>query len=172
MSDSTDKKYGTRTRTNMRSRKQKSYLPPKLHIQLTINSKRSKVLQANMMLQTMGNTHLNLRDIARIHATIHCGPSQHNNVMRNPLITTILTQYHMSKGLKFFGEPGVESVLKDLKQLHDRMVMDPKMPTKWQRVKKGSTPISNVFEAKEMRKNKVKGMCRWQKTAWIPHQGQ
>ena len=42
-----------------------------------------------------------------------------------PLITTITTQYHMSKRLKVFGEPGVAAVLKELKQLHDRMVMYP-----------------------------------------------
>ena len=32
----------------------------------------------------------------------------------------------MSKVLKAFGEPGVVSVLKELKQLHDRVFMDPK----------------------------------------------
>ena len=32
----------------------------------------------------------------------------------------------MSKVIKAFGEPGVVSVLKELKQLHDRMFMDPK----------------------------------------------
>ena len=74
----------------------------------------------------MGNTHLNLREYAQIHATIHCGPSQHDNMMRNPLITKILTQYHMYKGLKVFGELGVTAFLKELKQLHDNMVMDPK----------------------------------------------
>ena len=130
MSDTMDKQYGAQTRTNMRDRKQKSDLPPKLHIHLPINSKRSKVLHANEMVQTMGNTHLDLRDYAWIHATIHCGPNQNNSVMRNPLITTILTQYHVSKVLKVFGEPGVAAVLKELKKLHDRMVMDPKTPTK------------------------------------------
>ena len=82
------------------------------------------------MVQYMANTHLDLRDYAQIHATIHCGPSQHDNVMRNPLITTIITQYHVSKQLKVFGEPGVAAFLKELKQLHERMVMDPKTPTK------------------------------------------
>ena len=114
----------------------------------------------------LGNTHLNLRYYTRIHATMHCGPNQYDNVMRNPLITTILTQYHMSKGIKVFGEPGVAAVLKDLKQLHDRMVMDPKNADKMiTRLKNCSAPIFNVFEAKEMRKNKGKGVCRWQKTA-------
>ena len=46
--------------------------------------------------------------------------------MRNPLVTNILTQYHVSKGLKVFGEPGVSTVLKEIKQLHGRMTMDPK----------------------------------------------
>ena len=88
------------------------------------------------MVQTMGNTHLDLRDYARIHTTIHCGKNQHNNVMRNLLITMILTQYHVSKGLKVFGEPRVSAVLKELKQLHDRMVMDPKNADKMTTSKK------------------------------------
>ena len=78
------------------------------------------------MVQTMGNTHLDLRDYARLHGTIHCRPNQHDNVMHNPMVTTIPTQYHVSKGLKVLGDPGVDSVLKELKQLHNRMVMDPK----------------------------------------------
>ena len=46
--------------------------------------------------------------------------------MSDPLVTTILTQYHMSKGLKVFGEPGLAAFLKELKKLHNRMVTDPK----------------------------------------------
>ena len=82
------------------------------------------------MVQTMGKTHLDFRDYARIHKTIHCGPNQHDNVMHNPLITTILTQYHVSKGLKVFGDTGVIAVLKELKNRHDRMVMHPKNANK------------------------------------------
>ena len=110
----------------MRARKQKSDLPPKLRIHPKINSKQPKFLHANAIVQTMGNTHLNLRDYARLHLTIHYGPNQHDNVMSNPMVTTILTQYHVSKGLTLFGEPRVAAVLKELKQLHDRMVMEPK----------------------------------------------
>ena len=126
MSDTMDKQYGARRRTNMRARKRKNYLPPKVCIHPTINSKRPKIMHANAMVQTMGNTHLYLRDYARIHATIHCGPNQNDNVMCNPLVTTIITQYHVSKVLKVFGESGVAVVLKELKQLHDRMVMEQK----------------------------------------------
>ena len=99
----------------MQDRKLKSDLPPKLDIHPEINSKRSKILHANIMVQTMGNTHLDLRYYTRLHAKIHCGPNQHHNVMRNPLVTTILTQYHVSKGLKVFGGPDVSVVLKDIK---------------------------------------------------------
>ena len=126
MSKTMDKLYGARTQMNIRAKKRKIDLPPKLRIHPTINSKQSKVLHANAMVQTMGNTHLDLRNYARIYATIHCGQSQHDNVMHNPLITTILAQYHVSKGLNFFGGTGVAAVLKELNQLHNRMVMDPK----------------------------------------------
>ena len=90
MSDTMDKQYSTRTRTNMRTRKRKSDHTPKLRIHPTINSKGSKVLHANAMVQTMGNTHIDLRDYAQIHATIHCRPNQHNNMMCNPIITQYL----------------------------------------------------------------------------------
>ena len=125
-----DKQYGARTRTNMRARKQKSDLPPKLRIHPKINSKQPKFLHANAIVQTMGNTHLNPRDYACMYSKIHCRPNRQDNMMRNPLVKTILTQYHVSKVLKVFGEPGVAAVLKELKKLHDRMVMDPKTPTK------------------------------------------
>ena len=130
MSDTMDKQYGSQKQTDIRAKIRKSDLPPKLRIHPTINSKRPKILHANAMVKTMGNTYLDLRDYARIHATIHCGPNQHDNVMHNLLITMILTQYHVSKGLKVFGEPGVVTVLKELNQLHNRMVMDKKTPTK------------------------------------------
>ena len=42
----------------------------------------------------------------------------------------------MSKGLKVFGEPGVSTVLKELKQLHYRMVMDPENTDKMTTSKK------------------------------------
>ena len=131
-----DRQYDAQTGTNMPYRKRKSDFPPKLRIHTKINSKHPKILHANAMVQTMGNTHLDLRDHAWIHTTIHCGPNQHDNVIRNPLITMILAQYHVPKGLKIFGDPGVAFVLKELKQLHDRMVMDPKNADKMTTSKK------------------------------------
>ena len=41
---------------------------------------------------------------------------------------TVMTQYSMKKGIKEFGEAGVDAVLKELKQLHDRKVLEPRQP--------------------------------------------
>ena len=105
---------------------EKNDLPPKLRIHLTINSKWSKILHANTMVQTIGNTNIYLRDYTHLHATINCRSNQHENMMRNPLVTKILTYYHVSKGLKVFGDPVVAAILKELKQIHERMIMDQK----------------------------------------------
>ena len=127
-----------------------------MRIHPTINSKWSKVLHTNAMVQTIGNTHLDLGDYVRIHANVHCGPSQHENVMRNPLITTILTQYHISKRLNVFGKPGGSAILKDLKQLHVRMVMYPKNANGMTMSKKKAV-LQYLMFLKQKRRGKIKG---------------
>ena len=141
----------------MRARKRKSDLPLKLSMHLTINRKLSRILNANTMVQTMGNTHLYLRDHTRINAKIHCGPNQHDNVMRNLLVTTILTQYHVSKGLTVFGEPGVAAFLKELKQMHNRMVMDKKNADKITTGQKKAAIQYLMFLKKNKSRTKRKG---------------
>ena len=37
------------------------------------------------------------------------------NILKDPLIVTVMTQYHILKGIKLFGDQGVEAVMKDLK---------------------------------------------------------
>ena len=37
-----------------------------------------------------------------------------------------MTQHSMKQGLKLYGEKGVDSVLEELKQLHDRKVIEPR----------------------------------------------
>ena len=117
-----------RSSKNIPARKRQCDLQIKIHIHPTINSevKRSKIHHINTMVKTMDNTRLDLREYARMHATIHCRPNQKQNLMCNPLVTTILSHYHLSKLLKFFSEPGVSVVLKYIKKLHNKMVMDPK----------------------------------------------
>ena len=51
--------------------------------------------------------------------------------MHDPLLVTILTQYHVSKGIKVSGEPGVEAVLKELNHINEIMVMKPKTLKKY-----------------------------------------
>jgi len=40
----------------------------------------------------------------------------------------VMTQYSMKKGIQELGEAGVEAVLKELQQLHDRKVLEPRKP--------------------------------------------
>jgi hypothetical protein len=50
------------------------------------------------------------RDYGHLHATL-----EH----------TVMTQHSMKRGIKEFGEAGVDAVLKELQQLHDRKVLEP-----------------------------------------------
>ena len=142
----------------MRVRKRNFYLPPKLFIHPTINSeaKRSKILHANIMVQTMVNTHLDISDSARLHVTIHCGTNRQDIVMRNPLVTKILTQYYVSKGIKVFGDPSVVAFLKELKQLYRRMDVDPKNSDEMTTCQK-NTALQYLMFLKQKRCVKIKG---------------
>jgi hypothetical protein len=50
------------------------------------------------------------RDYSHLHTTLE---------------STVMTQHSMKKGLKIFGDAGTKAVLKELKQLHDRKVLEP-----------------------------------------------
>ena len=59
---------------------------------------------------------------------------EHNLCVRRPrdyshlhvtLESTVMTQHSMKQGIKLFGDAGIEAVLKELKQLHDRKVLEP-----------------------------------------------
>ena len=50
------------------------------------------------------------RDYDHVHAT---------------LAHTVMTQMSMKKGIKEFGDAGVDAVLVELQQLHDRDVLEP-----------------------------------------------
>ena len=64
------------------------------------------------------------------------GIKDKQNFMTSELATTVLTQYHASKSLKVFGADGINVVFKELKQLHDRLVLDQKDPNDMSRDKK------------------------------------
>ena len=45
--------------------------------------------------------------------------------MHTTLENTVMTQHNMKKGIKLFGDAGIDAVLKELQQLHDRKVLEP-----------------------------------------------
>eukprot|EP00957_Ditylum_brightwellii_P102200 7790610-Ditylum_brightwellii.AAC.1 len=76
--------------------------------------------------------------------------------MTSPTVATLLTQYHVSKGLKVFGQKGADAVLKELKQLHDRLVMDPKQPEQMSREEKKAA-LQYLMFLKQKRCGTIKG---------------
>jgi hypothetical protein len=52
-------------------------------------------------------------------------PKDYNHV-HTQLENIVMTQYSVKKGLKVFGEAGAEAVISEMKQLHDRKVIEPK----------------------------------------------
>ena len=61
------------------------------------------------------------RRVAGVRVPSEVGYDQ-NEVLRH----TVLTQYTLKKGLQVFGPPGVEAVYKELQQLHERGVGEPR----------------------------------------------
>eukprot|EP00957_Ditylum_brightwellii_P072115 5481769-Ditylum_brightwellii.AAC.1 len=76
--------------------------------------------------------------------------------MTCPTITTILTQYHKSRGIKVFGQKGVDAVLTELKQLHEHLVMKPKKAKELTRKEKSAALQYSMF-LKQKRCVKIKG---------------
>ena len=62
-----------------------------------------------------------------MYATIHCthGVQDKYKFMTSKVVTTALTQYHVSKGITLYGQEGIAAGLKELKQLHDMLVIYP-----------------------------------------------
>ena len=67
-----------------------------------------------------------------------------------------LTQYSVKKGLQIFGEAGVEAVLKELKQLHDRTVIEPVNADKLTLEEKQGA-LAYLMFLKEKRTGEIKG---------------
>jgi hypothetical protein len=69
---------------------------------------------------------------------------------------TVMTQYSVKKGLKVFGEAGVEAVLGELQQLHGRKVIEPVAPDSLSlQEKKAALPY--LMFLKEKRTGQIKG---------------
>ena len=81
------------------------------------------------------------RDYSHLHVTLE---------------DTVMTQYSMKKGIKEFGEAGVEAVLKELQQLHDRKVLEPRQPETMTREEKRAALHYLMFLTKK-RCGRIKG---------------
>ena len=115
-----DKNYCTRLRTGLRLCKQVRSTPTKI---TGMNAR-----QVHTELKQMEMKDMDLKDYACLYAKITCslGMSDEQNFMTSDLVTTALTQYHVSKGLNTFWQEGIDADLKEQQQLHNIMVMKPK----------------------------------------------
>jgi hypothetical protein len=81
------------------------------------------------------------RDYGHIHATL-----EH----------TVMTQHSMKRGIKEFGEAGVNAVLKELQQLHDRKVLEPVSSDNITREEKRAS-LQYLMFLKKKRNGTIKG---------------
>jgi Reverse transcriptase (RNA-dependent DNA polymerase)/Zinc knuckle len=90
----------------------------------------------------------------QLHVTVHGPPEQNRNL--HDFENVVLTQYHVNKGLKVFGENGVKAVLAELKQLHDRKVVVPVYETELNEEDKKNA-LEYLMFLKQKRCGKIKG---------------
>ena len=97
-----DDKYGPRQREGLRPRQPHLTIP-------------SKFRDIEHSLAQM-STKMNLKDYVRVDTHLHgdYNIGNHQNTLTHEVDTTILTQYHVSKGLKVYGKPAAIAVLKEL----------------------------------------------------------
>jgi hypothetical protein len=69
---------------------------------------------------------------------------------------TVMTQHTMKKGIKIFGDAGVEAVLKELQQLHDRDVLKPKHADALSHQERRGA-LQYLMFLKQKRSGKIKG---------------
>ncbi len=67
-----------------------------------------------------------------------------------------MMQHNMKKGIKLFGDAGIDAVLKELQQLHDRKVLEPKDVTKMLGDDKRA-PLQYLMFLKQKRNGTIKG---------------
>jgi hypothetical protein len=69
---------------------------------------------------------------------------------------TVMTQHNMKKGIKLFAQDGVDAVLKELKQLHDRGVLEPQAPNSLSNEEKKAS-LQYLMFLKKKRNGTIKG---------------
>ena len=83
-------------------------------------------------------------------------PRDYNNLMDTTLESTVMTQHSMKKGIQLYGEAGVEAVLDELQQLHDRKVIAPKSNASMSRSDKLGS-LQYLMFLKKKRCGRIKG---------------
>ena len=91
------------------------------------------------------------RRIAGVQVPSEVGYEQ-NEVLRH----TVLTQYTLKKGLQVFGPPGVEAVYKELQQLHERKVGEPRDASTLSPAQKKNA-LGYLMFLKQKRTGQIKG---------------
>ena len=91
------------------------------------------------------------RRIAGVRVPSEIGYEQ-NEALRH----TVLTQYTLKKGLQVFGPPGVEAVYKELLQLHERKVGEPRDASKLSPTQKKNA-LGYLMFLKQKRTGQIKG---------------
>ena len=91
------------------------------------------------------------RCIAGVHVPSEIGYEQ-NEVLQH----TVLTQYTLKKGLQVFGPPGVEPVYKELQQLHEQKVGEPRDATMLSTMQKKNA-LGYLMFLKQKRTGQIKG---------------
>jgi hypothetical protein len=71
-------------------------------------------------------------------------------------LNTVFTQHSMKKGIKLYGNAGIQAVLKELQQLHDRKVLEPKDPAALTRAAKLAA-LHYLMFLKQKRNGTIKG---------------
>ncbi|KAI2491042.1 Reverse transcriptase (RNA-dependent DNA polymerase) [Fragilaria crotonensis] len=104
------------------------------------NEDNERLVEANDVENIEDNREDNLENIednleARMDEAYGPRTSEHNLRPRKPrdyghihtiLESTVMTQHSVKKGLKLFGEKGIDAIMKELDQLHTRKVLKPK----------------------------------------------
>ena len=83
-------------------------------------------------------------------------PSEIGYEQNEALRHTVLTQYTLKKGLQVLGAPGVEAVYKELLQLHERKVGEPRDATKLSPTQKINA-LGYLMFLKQKRSGQIKG---------------
>ena len=79
------------------------------------------------------------------------------------MVATVLILYYVSKGIIVFSDPGIEAAMKELKHLHEMLVIDPKTPEGLTRDEKKAELQYLIFLKKICGKLKGRGCADGQK---------